>query len=775
MRDYMADKQFMLKRIARFMLLDNFSLGLYERAIWKKSALRIMSLFGILLVAAIIIHLQIVDVSSFRFHRTGISLVFLFILVSTFISKGLPLSFYSAAFIGLVYAASISIFLFAGETTVVLLAFGFLLITPALARIFFGYKLSVVLSLFNLVPFFFLLGNLGVTENFVPLYPKSPYTLVYISILFFLIFNLALPVALSRLLNTLERSFARFQDLNKRLYYNEQLYRSVFDISGTAAIICESDGTIAKINREAEVVAGYKADEVEEKMKIDSILFFDENRPVELHQPEQDSMFAFTLLTKEGEKKYVLVRFGIITGSDRYVITIFDLDASNCASIALEHSREREKYFSEHDYLTGLPNRSSFLSLTTGSIKEHLASGKCGVMVCIGLDRFKYINENYGISIGDTVLNLFALRLKSTLPHGDIIGRLGGDMFLCFISDINTPDEFLAELKELQQRFDFIFSVQGFTIEITASIGIAFYPGDGMTAEALVRNSELALHAAKEAGQGNCAVYDRDINQHLKEQYYIENEIKNAIKNNLFEIHYQPKVDYSGELTGFEALVRWKDSYGKYISPDIFIPAAEELGIINLIDRYIITKVCSDIKNVLHIHDIVKPVSVNISAKNFSLVSILDFVIETVESFDLDPSFVEIEITETGIMNNEKSAIAVLGKLTSRGFNIIIDDFGTGYSSLNKLKDFPVRTIKIDKSFVDEIPGNAKAENIIRTIVSLANHLDFSLVAEGVERREQVEFLNELGCEVFQGYHFFRPLPVSEIVRLFTPTTFALK
>ncbi len=678
-------------------------------------------------------------------------------------------------FIFLVYAAALAFAFLIATPSVLFIAFGLVLITPALGRVFFSFRISLLLSALNLCPFFLLLLNYQRLDTLLPLFPNSRYAELYAAILLFLLFNLALPMALSRLLNTLERSFSRFQELNKQLYYNEQLYRSVFDISGTAAIICESDGTIAKMNREAEVITGYRAQDIEGKRKIESMLFFEDNGACEMNASGKDSMFAFTLLTRTDVCKFVMVRFGIITGSDRYVITLFDLEASSCASIALEHSRERERYFSEHDYLTGLPNRRSFLTITSAKIKEHFAKGKCAAMICVGLDRFKYINENYGISIGDTVLNLFALRLKGILGSEDEIGRLGSDLFLCFAGDIVSSELLLEQLKSVQERFDYIFSVQGFSIEVNVSIGIAFYPGDGMTAEALVRNSELALQAAKNAGQGNIAVYDRDINVHLKEQYYIENEIKSAIKNNLLEIHYQPKVGYDGSLIGFEALVRWKDSFGKYISPDIFIPAAEELGIINLIDRYIITKVCSDVKNILHSHNIVKPVSVNISAKNFSLVSILDFVIETVDSFGIDPSFIEIEITETGIMNNEKSAIAVLDKLTSKGFNIIIDDFGTGYSSLNKLKDFPVRTIKIDKSFVDEIPGNAKAENIIRTIISLANHLDFTLVAEGVERREQVEFLKALGCEVFQGYHFFRPLPVSDIVKLFTPNPGLIK
>lgn len=757
------------------MLLDNFSLGLYERLVWRKSALRIISLFAILLVTIIFVHLLATDHSMYRFQRIMITVPFLVILGIIFAVQRFPLSFYAGSFIVLLYAAAFCISLFAASTEIFFVSFGMLLITPALARIFFNFRITMGLSFFNVLPFVLLLANLHGDEKPVSVLPLHEYTFAYTSLVLFLIFNVALPMALSRLLNTLERSFSRFQDLNKRLYHNEQLYRSVFDISGTAAIICESDGTIAKMNREAEVLTGYKAAELENSVKIDSVLFFDDSTPVGTDPGLHDSMFSFSLLTKGEEHKVVLVRFGIITGSDRYVITIFDLEATNCASIALVHSRERERYFSEHDYLTGLPNRSSFLTAVSARIREHLAVGKSAAMICVGLDRFKYINENYGISIGDTLLSLFSARLKNLISSNDLIARLGGDMFLCFVSKICSPETFLSELRNIIQRFDYNFTIQGFSIEINVSVGVSFYPGDGMTAEALVRNSELALQAAKESGQGNCAVYDRDINVQLKEKYYIENEIKHAIKNNLFEIHYQPKVDYHGELTGFEALVRWKDSYGKYISPDIFIPAAEELGIINLIDRYIVTKVCSDVKNVFQIHDITKPVSVNISAKNFSLVSILDFVTETVESYKIDPSFIEIEITETGIMNNEKSAIAVLQKLTNKGFNIIIDDFGTGYSSLNKLKDFPVRTIKIDKSFVDEIPGNAKAENIIRAIVSLADHLDFSLVAEGVERREQVDFLNDLGCEVFQGYHFFRPLPLTEIVKLFTPPESSIK
>ena len=432
--------------------------------------------------------------------------------------------------------------------------------------------------------------------------------------------------------------------------------------------------------------------------------------------------------------------------------------------VDITQKKEAEEYVYKltfYDPLTELPNKDMFRNRLQTEI---MRSGQFAVM-CIGIDKFKSINDMYGLAVGDKLLQGIASKLKKMYFKKDLVSRFEGDKFMILLSDIGKPDSGIDvdKIDRITQKthniFTHTFTVDSNNLEITSCIGLCLYPNDGENAEILMKNCVSAMYMAKEQGRNTSRYFDAWLNEEMMERLKLENAMRSAIPNDEFEVHFQPKVDREGRIIGMESLIRWRlPERDGFVPPLEFIPLAENSGLIVDIGYDILKKSCEYNRRWQDMQYARKRVAVNLSPFQFRQPDLIQNIRRILDQTGLEPEWLELEITESGIMENEEEIIQKLNEMHKMGITISIDDFGTGYSSLSKLKDYPIDTLKIDKSFVDDLPDNRMSAMIAMTIIDLAHNLGFKVVAEGVETREQLDFLNEQGCDQFQGYYFCEPL-----------------
>jgi diguanylate cyclase (GGDEF)-like protein len=382
----------------------------------------------------------------------------------------------------------------------------------------------------------------------------------------------------------------------------------------------------------------------------------------------------------------------------------------------------------------------------------------------LDLDQFKAVNDTFGHLAGDKLLKIVADRLRGLVRETDTIGRMGGDEFVIVQGPIKDP----ADATSLAQRIIALISepydIDGHPAVIGASIGIAVGPGDGLRPDKLLRNADLALYRAKGDGRGTFRFFEPAMDLQMQTRRIMEQDLRKALAAGEFELHYQPVVNLaSNEISGFEALIRWNHPEKGMVAPATFIPLAEEIGFIVPIGEWVIRQACATAAQWpedLH-------VAVNISAVQFRSPGLMQIIVGALATSGLHPTRLEIEITETVLLQNKETTLALLHQLRALGIRIAMDDFGTGYSSLTYLQCFPFDKIKIDRSFVKDITENTGSLNIVRAVAALANGMGMTATAEGVETSEQLDKITSEGCTEMQGYLFSKPLPASEIERLF--------
>ncbi len=424
-------------------------------------------------------------------------------------------------------------------------------------------------------------------------------------------------------------------------------------------------------------------------------------------------------------------------------------------------------FLSHHDALTGLPNRM----LARQQFEQTLASarreGRCVAVMCLDLDHFKSINDSYGHHVGDQALQMVAKFLSECVGEGNTVTRQGGDEFQIIIAD----ERQLAQIMVLAQRILAGLRterlIDGHAISVTSSIGIAVSLTDGDSFDELVRNGDTALFRAKELGRDNYAFFTERMDAEVRNRLAIQNQLRGAIARDEFEVYYQPQMCLrSGAIVGAEALLRWDSAVLGRVPPARFIPLAEEYGLVTSIGEWVLASVCAQIRR-WHdegLGDI--KVGVNLSAGQFANDATVSYVERTLRDYRIDPQCLGLEITEGTVMGDPDKAVAALRRLKAIGVSVSLDDFGTGYSSLSYLKRFPIDVLKIDKSFVDDVTTNPADAAIALSVVSLAHNLNMRVIAEGVETREQMEFLTHHGCDEMQGYYFSRPVDVRAFTAL---------
>jgi diguanylate cyclase (GGDEF)-like protein/PAS domain S-box-containing protein len=424
-------------------------------------------------------------------------------------------------------------------------------------------------------------------------------------------------------------------------------------------------------------------------------------------------------------------------------------------------------HMAHHDALTGLPNRTLFFDRLRQALYKKERSGKMLAVVYLDLDQFKFINDTLGHHTGDLLLKDVANRLQGVIRKADTVSRLGGDEFTIIIDDIATHADLVLVAGKILHVFATPFSLEKHEIFVTASIGVTIYPNDGDTAEKLMKNADTAMYHAKERGRNNYQFFSEEMNIRVSERLLMETGLRNALTRNEFLLHYQPRVNTaSGRIVGVEALIRWQHPERGIISPDAFIPLAEETGLIVPIGEWVLRTACSQTRAWRDAGLKSMKVSVNISFRQFTHDNLPATIRGILQETGLEPSCLELEITESLIMIDPERAIILLNELKEMGISIAIDDFGTGYSSLSHLKRLPADILKVDKSFIRGICENKSDETLIATIINMGHNLGLSLVAEGVESEDQLLFLQNSNCQEVQGYYFSKPLSAESLQTL---------
>jgi diguanylate cyclase (GGDEF)-like protein/PAS domain S-box-containing protein len=415
------------------------------------------------------------------------------------------------------------------------------------------------------------------------------------------------------------------------------------------------------------------------------------------------------------------------------------------------------------DPLTGLPNRRMFFEDLSEALHQAEQSSHEVAILFLDLDRFKQINDTLGHTVGDKLLCAVGERLREHIPDNHKVYRLGGDEFVILLPYVEDEHETAQAAERLLHLFHTTFKLEHYELFVTCSIGIGVYPFAGMDIESLMKHADTAMYDAKNSGRNAYRFYTPKMNEEYEEQLMLELHLRKAIEKNELELYYQPKLDLrTGEIIGMEALIRWHHPKMGFISPEKFIPIAEETGIIITIGEWVLRKACQQNKQWIDAGYRPMRVSVNVSALQFQQPTFVDMVSSVLQETGLDPCCLELEITENSMINGIEYSIATLSRLREMGIHISIDDFGTGYSSLSYLKRLPIHALKIDQSFVRDIAIDSKATAIVKAIIELAHQLEVNVVAEGVEDWHTLEFLREQQCDAVQGYLLSRPLPFQE-------------
>jgi len=547
-----------------------------------------------------------------------------------------------------------------------------------------------------------------------------------------------------------------------------QLAATVFDASSDAIIITDSDNRIISVNAAFCEITGYSAQEVIGQT------------PEILNSGRHDAGFYHALWRdlletgqwngevwnrrKNGEIFAELLTINAVKnyrGEISHYVSIF-------ADIT-EHKQTEEhmRHLAHYDALTNLPNRTLFNDrLGQALINAQRDNGKAAVMF-LDLDRFKNINDTLGHGIGDLLLQEVAVRLTGCVRQGDTVSRLGGDEFVVLLPELNDEKDARLVAQKLLNAAAFPMVLGGHELHISASIGISYYPMDGANSEALMKNADVAMYRAKEEGRNNFQFYHASMNARSFERLAMETSMRYALNRGEFELYYQPRFSLpEGRIVGAEALIRWNHPDLGLVSPGLFIPLAEETGLILPIGEWVLKQVAAQGMSWQQAGFPRLSLAVNVSARQFRRVDFAGEVLQILRNSGFDPHHLELELTESTLMTHAEENIETLKKLNALGIRIAIDDFGTGYSSLSYLKRLPVDILKIDRSFVSEVPDNRDGVAIVEAIIAMAHSLGLHIIAEGVETTEQLEFLQMRKCNEIQGYYFSHPLPVEQFEQL---------
>jgi diguanylate cyclase (GGDEF)-like protein/PAS domain S-box-containing protein len=551
--------------------------------------------------------------------------------------------------------------------------------------------------------------------------------------------------------------------LRMRAEKSLRLRERVIEVSANAIIICSASApeyAIEYVNPAFERITGYSAAEVVGR-SLESLQgnSHDQQNIEEIRAALREKRDGHALLRnyrKDGSGYWNDLYIAPVQNENdvisHFVVAQYDITA------VMRFEAEME-FQAQHDTLTGLANRNLLRERLTQAIAGAERSGTPIWVVFVDMDRFKFVNDTLGHEAGDALLKVLAARLQSATQDADTVARVGGDEFVLVLPGHVEEGVGLDALQRILDAVAEPLLIQEHEFLLTCSIGVATYPGDGNTAESLIKHADIAMYRSKEMGRNTFQFYASAMNQRTLDRLDIETDLRHALERNEFVVHYQPQVNLSsGRIVGMEVLIRWEHPVNGLIPPARFIGLAEEMGLIIPIGAWVIRAACLQTKawQLAGFGDL--RVAVNLSARQFTQKALVQSTADVLHATGLEPRFLELELTESMVMSDVDNAITILRNLKGLGIHISIDDFGTGYSSLSYLRRFPIDVLKIDQSFIKDLTVDADAAAIVVAVISLAHSLRLQVIAEGVETAEQLAFLRAHGCDQIQGHYFSRPI-----------------
>ncbi len=563
------------------------------------------------------------------------------------------------------------------------------------------------------------------------------------------------------------KSIGTVHDITKQKVVQKELSlaSAVFEKMNDGALITDEKQRIIKINSAFTKITGYTLEDIKGKT------------PHALSSGWHDSSFYKNIwedINKKGEWEGEIIdrkKNGEIYTAELNILALHNDDGilTNYISVNNDISEKKQQQdlihnLAYYDSLTKLPNRVLFEEHVVSAMPESIRNNKKMALLFIDMDNFKNINDTLGHHVGDKFLIEVSNLIKSHIRKQDTFARLGGDEFTILLQDIDSITDIATVADKIIKQFAAPVEIEGNKLYSGVSMGISVYPDDGKTYEILIKASDTAMYHVKETGKNGYKFYAEAMNLKITERVYLENDLRSAIEKNEFFLVYQPKINLeTNSVYGMEALIRWRHPKKGLVGPDKFIQICEDTGLINGVGLWVAKQAISDTKR-LHENGHMLTVSINVSSKQLEEESFVDDICAIAYGAGIDKSYVELEITETHIMNNIDKALLVLNSLYDRGFKLSIDDFGTGYSSLSYLKKLPAKTIKIDRSFVLDIDKDEDDRSIVAAIIAMARSLGKDVIAEGSETKEHVDTLKFLNCNNIQGYYFSKPLELDKFI-----------
>ena len=561
------------------------------------------------------------------------------------------------------------------------------------------------------------------------------------------------------------------REINKQ----KETFKTLFEKSSDGILIVEGSRFI-ECNEKMVEILKYKSKE--ELLNIHYTSMVPEFQPdgsnsyeksremIALAEEYKGYQFECVYTRADGEEFLAEVTLTPIVLDKRHVIytAVRDISDKKKAQMELLEQKNILHHQAHHDALTGLPNRTLFNDRLEHGLKLAERQKSKLALLFIDLDNFKQINDSLGHQIGDRVLVSVSERLKAKIRKEDTLARLGGDEFTVIMENLHEIQHVSVLAQKIQDVLTQPMHIEGHTLYISCSIGISFYPQDAQNANDLVKYADAAMYKAKEEGRNNFQFYSAEMTTLAYERVMMIANLRQAIRNEEFTLYYQPQVNaQSSKMVGLEALIRWEHPDQGMILPNTFIPVAEESGLILEIDRWVMHTAMAQVRKWYDQGFDPGVLSLNLSIRQLKDKSFLETIRKCLESMSFEPEWLELEVTEGQMMKKPDEAVAILEEIKSMGVSIAIDDFGTGYSSLSYLKRLPVGKLKIDQSFIRGIPGDKENAAIVKATIALAKSLNLNIIAEGVESREQKEFLVHNGCVAMQGYYYSRPMPADQI------------
>ena len=584
--------------------------------------------------------------------------------------------------------------------------------------------------------------------------------------------------SLARLIPAIERELkeANARVAQRQAEQKVSILSLAVEQSPVSVIITDADGIIEYVNPKFEYTSGYLAEEAIGR-QLGFTLLSNASHAGKAAKAEEktEGQVLWTHIRqqgrwggeqcsvhKDGMLYWEYVNISPLANENKEVIRFVSVQEDITVRRSYEEQLKNQAYYDE---LTGLPNRTLIMETISHAIASSYNTSLPLALLCIDLDHFKNVNDTLGHSIGDELLIQAASRLAGTISSVQLLGRTGGDEFFVLLPEIEGEQAIQAMVDNIMQMFVEPFIINEYPHYITVSIGAANYPEHSTDLHTLLKNAELAMYQAKKAGRNQCQLFSEAINIQLNERVAIESGLRGVVARNELELLYQPIIDSNtNEVVKCEALLRWKTSDGGYVMPDVFIPIAEDTGLIKQLGEWVIQQACKDLKYLQQYIKANMKFAINISPNQLKETSFSQVIAAKMEEYQLSPEALELEITESVLINDLGETKANLEALCDKGIRLSIDDFGTGYSSLGYLQKYPFSTLKIDRSFVSQIEINNNNSKLTETIITMAHNLDMKVVAEGVETEGQQQFLKRCQCDFIQGYLYSRPVKLELLV-----------